>query len=76
MGELSEAQRRVLKMISDGTGDAVIDSYNRIITAGEVATPQAGTALRLVTKGYLEPAGHLRLAITPAGRRALEESDA
>jgi len=69
---VTDAMKKALSWLKDRGHSGVIDRHGRVLAAGETASFDAATWLRLVASGHVE-GGHGRLAINVNQQ---EQSDA
>lgn len=68
----TDAQRTALKKLHEHGGEGVIDQHGKIVASGvRLLGLEPITWLRLITKGFVEVRGHLRIGITAKGLAAL-----
>lgn len=68
----TDAQHEALKRLHANGGEGVIDKHGKVVAAGErLMGLEPVTWLRLITTGYVEVRGDLRIGITPKGEAAL-----
>jgi len=68
----TDAQLHALKKLSANGGEGVIDKHGKVVAAGErLMGLEPVTWLRLITTGYVEVRGDLRIGITAKGEAAL-----
>lgn len=69
---LSDAQQAALKSLNANGGEGIIDKHGKIVASGErLMGIEPVTWLRLITTGFVETRGHLRIGLTDKGAKAV-----
>jgi len=71
----TDAQQDALKRLREYGGEGVIDKHGKVVASGErLMGLEPVTWLRLITTGYVEVRGHLRIGITEKGEQSLAQA--